>query len=55
MPADAQPVAPQVSDPKDAGGDHGVKQAPAQPSAPEGGGAQPHSAAPNAGPPAAPQ
>lgn len=52
MPSDAQPVAPQVSDPKDAGGQDGVKQAPAQPAAPEGSGAQPQSAAPNAGPPA---
>lgn len=52
MPKDAMPVAPQVSDPKDAGGNQGVKQAPAQPGAPEGGGAQPQNAAPNAGPPA---
>ena len=38
MPKDAQPVAPQVSDPSQAGGNDGVKQAPAQPAAPEGGG-----------------
>lgn len=57
MPQDAQPVAPQVSDPNQSGGDQGVKQAPAQPAAPEGGGAQPQSSAPNAGPaaPAGPQ
>ncbi|MDR4307003.1 preprotein translocase subunit SecG [Chelatococcus sambhunathii] len=48
MPQDAQPVAPQVSDPKEAGGNDGVKHAPAQPAAPEGAGNQP--AAPTAGP-----
>lgn len=52
MPKDAMPVAPQVSDPKEAGGNQGVKHGPAQPAAPEGSGAQPQNAAPNAGPPA---
>ncbi|MFC3693988.1 hypothetical protein [Chenggangzhangella methanolivorans] len=52
MPKDAMPVAPQVSDPREAGGNQGVKQAPSQQAAPEGGGAQPQNAAPNAGPPA---
>ena len=50
MPRDAMPVAPQVSDPREAGGNQGVKQGPAQPAAPEGSGAQPQNAAPNAGP-----
>ena len=50
MPKDAMPVAPQVSDPREAGGNQGVKQGPAQPAAPEGSGAQPQNAAPNAGP-----
>ena len=52
MPQDAQPVAPQVSDPNDAGTKTGedVKQAPAQPTAPEG--ADKPSAPDNAGPPA---
>lgn len=53
MPKDAMPVASQVSDPALAGGNQGVKQAPSQQAAPEGSGAQPQNAAPNAGPPAA--
>ena len=48
MPKDAMPVAPQVSDPREVGGNQGVKQAPAQPGAPEGGGAHPDTAGPPA-------
>lgn len=52
MPSDAQPVAPQVSDPKDAGGNEGVKQAPSQQVAPEGDSKQPST--PSTAGPAAP-
>lgn len=47
MPQDATPVAPQVSDPNAAKAGEEVKQAPAQPAAPEGG-AKPDNAGPAA-------
>jgi preprotein translocase subunit SecG len=49
MPQDATPVAPQVSDPNAAKAGEEVKQAPAQPTSPQGADAP---AAPNAGQPA---
>lgn len=52
MPFDAQPVAPQVSDPREAGGNEGVKQGPSQQVAPEGDSKQPST--PSTAGPAAP-
>ena len=52
MPKDAMPVAPQVSDPNQPGGNEGVKQAPSQQIAPEGDSKQPST--PSTAGPAAP-